>query len=198
MARLAIFLDGDYVEKLARDEFGVWIDYQKLAAEITECVARKTSEPVDLLRALYYNCLPYQSNPPRQGEAERYASRRKFHEALRNLDRFEVREGRLAYRGLDSNGQPIFQQKGIDMLLGLDFALLSAKARITHAAVVTGDSDFIPAFQVAKNEGISVWLFHGPQFSRKDGRSTYAAELRKEADERVQMDADFARKVKRA
>ncbi len=145
----------------------------------------------------YYNCLPYQSNTPSPDEARRYGARRKFFDALRNLDRFEVREGRLIRLGIDQTGEPIFQQKRVDMLLGLDFALLSAKGKITHAAVVTGDSDFTPAFQMGKNEGISVWLFHGPRSSRRDGRATYAAELRVEADERVEIDADFASRVRR-
>ena len=197
MARLAIFLDGGYVDKIFNEEFSVRIDYRKLSEKILGEIAAKTAEPIDLLRTLYYHCLPYQGNPPSEEEARRYGQARKFFDALRYLDRFEVREGRLARIGFDRNDNPIFQQKRVDLLLGLDFALLSGKGQITHAAVLSGDSDLLPAFEVAKNEGISVWLFHGPRASKKDHKPTYAAELRLAADERVEIDSDFADQIRR-
>lgn len=76
------------------------------------------------------------------------------------------------------------------MLIGLDFALLAAKHQITHAAVVSGDSDLLPAFEVAQREGVVVCLVHGP-------RSTYAGDLRSSADERIEMNSDFMEAVRR-
>lgn len=191
MGRLAIFIDGGYLDALARDEFSVWVDYRKLVEQIILTVASKTPSPIDLLRTYYYHCLPYQSDPPTPEEASRYGSKHRLFTKLRHLDRFTVREGRLAFRGLDAQGDPIFQQKGIDLLLGLDFALLSGKRQITHAAVLSGDSDLVPAFKVARDEGISVWLFHGPGTSRTTGGSTYAEELWLAADERIELDQAF-------
>ena len=72
---------------------------------------------------------------------------------MRNLESYTLREGRLMYRGLNQYGNPIFQQKRVDLLLGLDLALLSGKQQITHAAIVSGDSDLIPAVEVAQQEG---------------------------------------------
>lgn len=195
MARLTIFVDGGYVEKLAEDEFSIWVDLGKFSEEIRKVVAAKTPETVDLLRTFYYHCLPYQSNPPTEEEKQRFGQKRKFFDALRHLPRFAVREGRLAFRGYDIHGKPIFQQKRIDLLLGLDFALLSGKRQITHAAIVGGDSDLLPAFHVAKEEGILVWLFHGPRHSKKDGSATFANELWLEADERFEIDQDFMNRI---
>ena len=197
MARLAIFLDGGYVDKIFNEEWSVRVDYKKLSEAMLATIAAKTPEPIDILRTLYYHCLPYQGNPPSDDEARRYGQARKFFDALRNLDRFEVREGRLMRIGVDRDNKPIFQQKRVDLLLGLDFALLSGKGQITHAAVLSGDSDLLPAFDVAKNEGISVWLFHGPRVSRRNGKPTFAAELRLAADERVEIDAAFAKRIER-
>lgn len=160
-------------------------------------IKAKTPNSVDLLRTLYYDCLPYQSNPPTAQEKERFSKKRSYFDTLRNLPRFDVREGRLVFRGLDTSGKQIFQQKRVDLLLGLDFALLSGKRQITHVAVVSGDSDLLPAFKVAKEEGISVWLFHGPRKSKKDGSSSYAYELWQEADERYEIDMDFMKRVQR-
>lgn len=174
MARLAIFIDGGYVDALAEDEFSIWVDLQKLSEKIRQIIAEHTPESVDLLRTLYYHCLPYQSNPPTTDETFRFRQKRKFFDALRYLPRFAIREGRLILKGYNANGKPIFQQKRVDLLLGLDFALLSGKRQITHAAVVSGDSDLLPAFNVAKEEGIAVWLFHGPRVasSTPTGAST--------------------------
>lgn len=193
MARLAIFIDGAYMEKVAR-EFNSRVDYGLLCAEVRRLVAEGTQEPLDLLRSYYYNCLPYQGKPPTDEERERFSRTRGFFDALRRLPRFEVREGRLAFRGTDEHGQLIFQQKRTDMLLGLDIALLSSKKQITHAAVLAGDSDFLPAVEVASQEGVAVWLFHGSASSRTSG---YANELWMHADERCEISADFMRRVAR-
>lgn len=198
MARLAIFIDGGYLDKLAEHEFSIWVDYNKLSEEIRRIVASKTQDNVDLLRTFYYDCLPYQSNPPTEDERLRFGKKRKFFNALQRLPRFTVREGWLAFRGYYADGNPIFQQKQVDLLLGLDFALLSGKNQIAHAAVISGDSDLVPAFQVAKEEGVSVWLFHGPRVSKKDGQPTYADELWQEADERCEIDLEFMERIARS
>lgn len=198
MARLAIFIDGGYIKSLAEKEFKIWVDYEKFPLEIQSVVAAKTPEPVDLLRTHYYDCLPYQSSPPTDEESRRFAKTRGFYDYLGRLPRFTVRDGRLKFRGLDANGEPIFQQKRVDLMLGLDFALLSGKHQITHAAIVAGDSDLLPALEVAKQEGISVWLFHGPRRSRINGQSTYATELWAIADERVEIDTAFMQRIEQA
>lgn len=188
MARLAIFIDGGYLDALARDIFHVRIDNGLLSEQVTRTVAAGTVELVDLLRTYYYDCLPYQSNPGTEEEKRLLLRKENRFNALRGLDNYTVREGRLMFRGRDANGQPIFQQKRVDLLMGLDFAMLSAKRQITHAAVITGDSDFIPAVEIAQQEGIVTWLFHGP---RQTGHSTYARELWLASDRRVEMDQAF-------
>ena len=190
MARLATFIDAGYVNSLARDTFRLRIDYERFSNRIRELIAANTTEPLDLLRTYYYDCLPYQSDPPTQEQAARVGRTRRFFAALRNLSSFTVREGRLVIRGHDSNGQPIFQQKGVDLLLGLDFALLSAKHQITHAAVISGDSDLIPAFDAAQQEGIKTWLIHGPP-------PNYAPELWQRADDRFLLTPEFMASISR-
>ncbi len=162
MARLAIFVDGGYVDALAQDEFGVWVDFQKFPEEIRQTVASKTPEALDLLRTFYYHCLPYQSNPPTLEQAKRFGAKRRFFDFLRRLSRFTVREGRLVYEGAGPDVRLIFHQKRTDLLLGLDFALLSGKHQITHAAVVAGDSDLLPAFEVASRKAFQYGCSMGP------------------------------------
>lgn len=189
MARLAIFIDGGYLDALGK-QVNRRVSHELLCQEVNRLVAARTAEPMDLLRAYYYDCLPYQSSKPKSDEAERYARKRRFFDALRRIPRFEVREGRLALVGMDGQGKPIFQQKRTDMLLGLDVARLSATKQITHAAIVSGDSDFLPAIDLASQEGVAIWLFHGPP-------STYAKELWLRADERCEMDSAFMQRIER-
>jgi uncharacterized LabA/DUF88 family protein len=190
VGRLAIFIDGGYIKRIARDDFKVSLDYGKLSQAITKEIGNRSAEPVELLRTLYYDCLPYQSPKPTVEESERFGKARKFFDALGSLSRFEVRLGRLHYRGDDSHGRPIFQQKRVDLLLGLDFALLAGRHQIGHAVIISGDADLIPAVEVAKQEGVCVWLFHGPAPS-------YARELWNAADERVPLTQPFMASIAR-
>ena len=190
MARLAIFIDGGYIAKLAEHHFQVWVDFEKLSNETRDKIAANTREPLDLLRTYFYDCLPYQRTPPSDDEARRLGARRRFFAALRRLPRYEVREGRLAYQGDDSRGNPIFQQKRVDLMIGLDIAGLAMKNQITHAAVLSGDSDLLPAIEAARGEGVLVWLMHGT-------RDTYAGELWNAADERLSIDRAFMEGIAR-
>ena len=198
MARLAIFIDGGYVEKLAHRLFEGRADYERLAEQVTSAVNDATAEPVDLLRTFYYAAPPYQSSPPTDDERERYAGFRRFQTALTSIPRFEARFGRLQRQGTRSDGSPIFGQKQVDLLLGLDIALLSGKQQITHAALIAGDRDLVPAVELAKREGVSVWLFHGPSVAADNQTSTYSRELWQVADDRREIDRAFWDSVRRS
>ena len=198
MARVAIFLDGGYLRELRRNEFrGVEVDYGLFAERVRDRIASETAEPLDILRTYYYDCPPHQSSSPTPESSRRFANYRRFADTLRDLPRFEVREGRLQPSGHRPDGSPIFRQKQVDLLLGLDLALLSVRGRITHAALAAGDGDFVPAVQAAKREGVAVWLFHGPRRGA-DGRAAYSSALHREADGRAELDAAFMRSAARA
>lgn len=154
MGVTAVFIDGGYLEKVLLYDHGkARIDFGRLVATMVE--------GGELLRAYYYHCLPYQGNPPTADEKARYAARHRFFTALRHIPRFEVRLGKLAFRGVGKDGNPMFQQKRVDLMLGVDMALLAGKNRIAKMALLSGDSDFTPAVEAAKNEGILTTLWHG-------------------------------------
>jgi uncharacterized LabA/DUF88 family protein len=178
MNAAAIFVDGGYFDRVSRDCGSPRIDFGRLATEL--------SRPNDLLRTYYYHCLPYLSPVPTPEEQERYAGKQRFFSALNRLNRFEVREGKLEYRGTDRDSQkPIFEQKRVDIALGVDLAMLAVKQRIGRAILITGDSDFLPAIRAAKHEGVIVHLYHGsgPQQPHRD--------LWDEVDERTLITPDL-------
>lgn len=51
-----------------------------------------------------------------------------------------------------------FEQKGVDMLIGLDIATLALKRLVSDIVVVTGDLDIVPAFKLARTEGLRVYV----------------------------------------
>lgn len=171
MARIAIFIDGAYVQYTLRDEF-------KLAKIDYRLLAEKMAGGRELLRTYFYDCLPYQSPIPTQEESDRFARKQKFLAALEANPRFTIRLGRLEFRGKSASGEPIFEQKRVDILMGVDLVMLAAKHLITDAAIFAGDSDFLPAIEVAKSEGVVVHLFHG---------KTPHLDMLKAADERTRI-----------
>ena len=173
--RIAIFIDGAYIQSVLAEEFNrARIDFAKLSQAM--------AQGEEILRTYYYHCLPYRSDPPTPDEEDRYARRRGFYAALELLPRFEVRLGRLEFRGNEPDGRPRFEQKRVDILLGVDMVQLSAKGQIRQAVLLAGDSDFIPAVAAAKSEGVLVRLYHG---------SHCHSDLLREVDERVKIDQDF-------
>ena len=50
------------------------------------------------------------------------------------------------------------RQKGVDMCIGLDIASLAYKRQINQLILVSGDSDFVPAAQLTRREGIDFVL----------------------------------------
>ncbi len=102
---------------------------------------------------------------------------------LRNLaakDFFAVRRGVLKFRGwkpkkipiattplADSDFAPDFEQKGVDMRIGLDMATWCETRAVDRIILVTGDTDCVPAMKYARKAGIQVVLITLP-----NGRTT--------------------------
>ncbi len=171
--RAGVFIDGAYLSHILKDYFDLMkINHHKFAPW--------AAEGFELFRTYYYDCLPYQSDPPTEEEQRRMDNTRRFFDALRSGDRFTVREGRFEYRGLTREGEPIFQQKRVDLQVGLDIASLVAKHRIDAVVLVSGDSDFVPVIEIAFNEGVLTRLVHGPS-------NTYHGDLWRMCDERREI-----------
>lgn len=51
-----------------------------------------------------------------------------------------------------------FEQKGVDMRIGIDIASLTYKKQVNQIILIAGDSDFVPAAKMARREGIDFIL----------------------------------------
>lgn len=175
MHRVAVFVDGGYLDKELDDKRrGNRIDFGKLMRNIVQ----QAGSDKEIVRVYYYHCLPYQSSPPTQEQSEKFGGAQGFFRALQRTSRFEVRLGRLAFRGTRADGTPIFEQKRVDLMLGLDLMSLAAKHIVDEVFIVAGDSDFVPAVNAVKKEGIVVYLVHG---------ETPHDDLLDEVDERIKI-----------
>ena len=71
MGQCAVFIDGGYLSKVVENHFSkAYLDYQRLSDFLTDGLLR--------LRTYYYDCLPYQGNPPTSAERAKYAAKSKF------------------------------------------------------------------------------------------------------------------------
>jgi len=174
--RAAVFIDGAYLTKILDLDFGKpKIDL----AGFSDLLCGKNER----LRTYYYNCMPYQSCPPTEEERRRFAAMDKFVYTLKKLPRFEVKLGRLGCVGGE------FIQKRVDIALAADLVRLSYGRMIGKAVVVTGDSDFVPAIEAAKEAGVLVVLYYSP--------SSIHDELLSAVDESAVIDQELINKVER-
>jgi uncharacterized LabA/DUF88 family protein len=153
MDRVALFIDGAYFA------YGLKAEFEEPRLDFA-LLANALAGSKEILRTYYYHCLPYQSDPPTTQEATRFGRMQSFVDQLNRLPRFQIRLGKLALRGIRADGERIFVQKRVDIMLGVDLVLLSAKGQISNAVLLAGDSDFLPAVEVARNEGVLVHLYH--------------------------------------
>lgn len=156
-----------------------------------DMLANVMAEDRDLLRTYYYHCLPHQSATPEQEEKDKFSRAQRFHRRLNHLDSFAVRLGRLAYRGIDDEGRPVFEQKRVDVMLATDLVMHSTKRLITHASLLTGDSDFLPAIKIAQSEGVHLSLFYCKDIPPHD-------ELLDIVDARRKIDEEMIESIKRS
>lgn len=151
----AVFIDGGYLKNVIYELSTEKINYHKL-------VQWACNNGEILLRSYYYGCPPYQSPHPTEDERQRLSKADKFFTALEGGHRFTVRRGRLEKRDNGQGAGTFYVQKQVDLQLGIDMARFVVKKQVGIIIIVAGDSDFIPAVEFAKIEGVIVRLIHGP------------------------------------
>jgi len=175
MSGSIVFIDGAYLEKAIESTFGTKkIDFAKLANGVVP-------EDDHLIRAYYYHCLPFRSKEPTEKEEERYSAKAGFFSAIKYLPRFELRLGRLIYRGNDSDGRPIFTQKGIEVLLATDMVKYAAFGSADRQILIASNNDYIPIVEAIKDLGV---VAHVVTFDSKGNGTSRLASI---ADEHTSI-----------
>ena len=126
----------------------------------------------EILRILYYDCAPYSGTVrlPVSGTQRAFAASDAWLQELARKDLFAVRRGVLKFRGFkprqtpvnqtglltDADFDPDFEQKGVDMRIGLDIASYSANRCIDRIVLVSNDTDCVPAMKHGRKAGLQV------------------------------------------
>ncbi|MCZ0934613.1 MAG: NYN domain-containing protein [Gemmatimonadetes bacterium] len=188
MSRVAVLIDGDYMRFTLHnrlDRFPALDDFRAYRSNLMaayraaannvelENPASASADTSCLYRIFYYTADPY-GGPPFTGSAQQSYE---FGKQLEREEDVAVRRGAVKFRGwkvkssivhkvingttvqLDKSGiKRNYVQKGVDMRIGLDIATLALKRLVNDVVVVTGDLDMVPAFKLARTEGLRVYV----------------------------------------
>ena len=185
MKRVIIQIDGGHLRALAR------AGQQTYNPDFIEAFALSLLEAdEEAIRFLYYDCAPYKGHQKRpvSGTIQDFAQSDGWLNDLAGRDLFAVRLGILKWRGWkprkvlakgtspsDSDFKPDFEQKGVDLRIGLDIATYSLNRLVDRIIIVTGDTDLIPAMKLARRCGVQIVGIDLPN-------STHSAEMRAHID----------------
>lgn len=131
-----------------------------------------------LLRIFYYDSPQFRGTVqlPVSGADHQFQASDQWLDDLAKLERFAVRRGTIGFRGwrpktipiaggalTDQDFAPIFEQKGVDMRIGLDIANFAQQRTVDRVILISGDTDMIPAMKVARKSGLEVAMVQLPQ-----------------------------------
>jgi len=180
MDKAAVFIDNGYFKRVLRATSAQGINLEAFSKWLCSRVN------AEWYRTYFYDCMPHQSNPPTDQERQMFSRMNRFIYSIGKLPRFQVRMGRLI-RLPDGH----FKQKGVDIQLTIDLLRLSLRRDIQKAILVACDSDFVPAVQEARNEGVLVFAC----FSRAGGCGIHD-ELHTNCDDRIELKAESFNEMK--
>ena len=170
--RAAVFIDGGQLRVLARQS------RLPFDPDYIERFAHAFILPDEsLLRVHYFDCAPFAGKVklPVSGKDLEFKGNDRWLNELAGKDYFAVRRGVLKFRGFkpkkvpispdkltDLDFKPDFEQKGVDMRIGLDMASLSFSKIVDRIILVTADTDCIPAMKQSRISGLQIVLISLP------------------------------------
>jgi uncharacterized LabA/DUF88 family protein len=191
MKKTAILIDGEFFSIALRHDLK--LKRRPTAKEIYEHAFRLADvHTEEVWRIFFYDSHPYtgvQRHPVTQRDipfahSSMAKARAAFLDDLGQMDLVALRCGKAQPRGwrlsdayLRQIGQGQmrppnsedyelrFEQKGVDMRIGIDVATLALNHYVDRIIVATNDTDLIPALKVARRCGIQVVLAHIGSFA---------------------------------
>lgn len=182
MRSYAVLVDGGFIRRRLGSQSAPFTA-QDFADFVGALEGHRHFSGCSLHRIYFYDAIPLtgQKAKPLQGgtvdfgQSAIVGQSKTIHDALVRQPNVALRLGELAFRGwkLRRNAlpsgvaaatisatelDPDIQQKGVDMRIGLDIAALTLKRIVSSIALVTADSDFVPAMKFARREGARLYL----------------------------------------
>jgi uncharacterized LabA/DUF88 family protein len=185
-ALFAILIDGGFITKKLYNRLARHATAEDILAECHRIHAHPQLADYELLRIYYYDAppssaavaRPVSKQPLKLAATERFRLSQSLYDQLATkpnvaLRMGETRLGNAKWRIkprvaselikeprilIDEDFDLDISQKGVDMRIGLDIARLALRETVRAIVVITGDSDFVPAFKFARREGIKIYL----------------------------------------
>jgi len=185
-ARYAILLDGGFVTRKLNEKLGNHPTATDVVTLCDEIRANAHLASYELMRIYYYDAPPSLETVklPVSGAEHPLAATDRARHAQSLYDQLELTEGFALRMGetrltpfqwklkpakakqlikksrdlVDADFALDINQKGVDIRIGLDMARLALRDMVRAVVVVTGDSDFVPAFKFVRREGVKVML----------------------------------------
>lgn len=170
MKTVVVLIDGGFLRSMAK---AAKIKYDP--AFIEKFAKACISADENCLRILYYDCAPFQGTAllPVSGKVHTFSGSDQWLHDIAALDLFAVRRGVLKFRGFqrspkatgtltDADFNPQFEQKGVDMRIGLDIASYSSEHLAKRIVLITNDTDCVPAMKYARIAGLQTVLIEVP------------------------------------
>jgi len=159
---VAVFVDWENIRKCIFEEAykvtGNKVKYNDVSNVINFINAFLLPTEEEIYRIFFYLAHPYSGiyKGTDYSKSKAYQHATSFVERLSVSDLVAIRKGYLAIRGIDDKGTPIFIQKQVDMLLGLDIAHVSYNKLANRVLLLSADTDIIPAMKTARINGMQV------------------------------------------
>jgi uncharacterized LabA/DUF88 family protein len=156
------------------------------AAQVVKNARSVLEKDEELFRIFYYDCEPFDrevTNPVDGSKVDyrlmpAHSARKQFFFDLGQNGFVALRRGELKARGWEFSSAyrnalmgggvvapptakdvyPNFEQKGVDMRIGIDVSTLSLKKIVERVILFSGDTDMIPAMKLARREGLQVFV----------------------------------------
>ncbi len=169
-----LLIDSGYLKNVFKNN-GKFYDadgIEEISKHIISSI-KAQGHPLDLLRILFYDCLPYSGEVilPVSKHKKQFSGKDCIMGNLALRDYFATRKGTLKFRGWtlkqssytktalsDDDFEPSFEQKGVDMRIGLDISQYSYDRSVEHIILISNDTDCIPAMKCARKNGIKMSL----------------------------------------
>lgn len=170
--KIIILIDGGYLRVKASIAGKIYNP-----AFIERFAQQCKTQDEEIFRVLYYDCAPYAGTVrlPVSGNSYTFAGSDAWLSELARKDLFAVRRGVLKFRGYkpkrtpvnpagptDEDFDPDFEQKGVDMRIGLDIASYSANRCVDRIVLVTNDTDCVPAMKFGRKAGLQTVIIELP------------------------------------
>ena len=170
MTKIGVFIDGGHLRVGVRSA-GLAYNAEIIVRVAHACVAAGES----LFRIQYYDCEPYHGNVrlPVSGGTRVYTAENTLLTELGKQELVAVRKGVMKFRGwerskaslakalapadlTDNDFKPRWEQKGVDLRIGLDMLTLTETRAVEMIVLITGDTDLIPAMKMARSRGLQM------------------------------------------